>query len=800
MDLAGGSCLKRRVRTKGGSRLLPIIAMAVAAGAGLPAGAAGARHRFALPGGSLSTALAALARQGRIDVGGSDPALARISVAPIAGALSAEEALARLLEGTPFTFQAIDATTFRIIRRPRVSAPPPPSIVAPRAVMPLGDITVTAGKRPLPLTAYPGSAIVLLPGDDAAGPHGADGQAWMLARTPMLQSTELGSGRNKLFIRGVADSSFAGPTQATVGTYFGDMRTGYNGPDPNLNLYDVDRVEILEGPQGALYGAGSIGGVIRITPRAPALDHAAASAAFGTSVTAHGAPGYDAAAMANLVPLADRVGVRVVGYRSEDGGYINDPGRQARNTNRLTQTGGRIAVRMRPIDGWTIDGGFVVQASRQPDLQYAMADEPPLTRLSAIAQPFRDDYKLARLALRHHWENGMELVASAGRVAHDIDQRYDATRPGQFASPLAYDQVDTMRFTSVEARLSRSSASGASWVAGLSAINASTESERTFGPLGASRDLVGVINRTTERAGYAEITEPILHGVALTAGIRYTWARMDGNPSLDPINGDFIRGRTSSRFDPEAGFTVAAAPKLVWFGQYQQGFRTGGLAVARGIGRVANYDADDMQVVETGLRWLRHGARGVAAVAALSYARWRHIQADLVSRAGFPLTANVGDGRILAFEGTVDWAAGHGLRAVGALFLNRSRLVNPAPDFASSGSRPLPATPSLSATGRIVWSRGFGRAVLRMDAHARYVGHSRLGVGPLLDLPYGDYLIAGTMAALRLGRVEGSITVENALDSRGSRFAIGNPFGLAARDEVTPLRPRTIRLGLSTGF
>jgi hypothetical protein len=71
-------------------------------------------------------------------------------------------------------------------------------------------------------------------------------------RVPTVASTYLGSGRNKLFIRGIADSSFTGPTQATVGQYLGDLRLSYNAPDPDLRLSDLARVEVLEGPQGTL--------------------------------------------------------------------------------------------------------------------------------------------------------------------------------------------------------------------------------------------------------------------------------------------------------------------------------------------------------------------------------------------------------------------------------------------------------------------------------------------------------------------------------------------------------------------
>src|SRR6478735_219841 len=86
----------------------------------------------------------------------------------------------------------------------------------------------------------------------------AQGTEGVIARLPMLASTNLGTGRNKVFIRGIADSSFNGPSQSLVGQYLGDVRLSYNAPDPDVQLYDFKRVEVLEGPQGTLYGAGSL--------------------------------------------------------------------------------------------------------------------------------------------------------------------------------------------------------------------------------------------------------------------------------------------------------------------------------------------------------------------------------------------------------------------------------------------------------------------------------------------------------------------------------------------------------------
>lgn len=752
--------------------------------------------------GSLSAALAALARQAGIDIGGIDASLARINSNGLTGAMSAQAALNRLLAGTPFLARMVAPDTYRLVRRP---PPRPPQPAMPRAFVsqPIdvgaGDVIVRGAKREISLALYPGSVIVIPLTDDGWGPHGGDGQSFLLRQTPMLQSTELGSGRNKLFIRGIADSSFTGPTQSTAGTYFGDVRTGYNGPDPNLNLYDVDRVEILEGPQGALYGAGSIGGIIRLSPRAPVLSGADSTADVGTSMTAHGSAGYDLAAMLNVAPGQDRVGLRLVAYRNVQGGYIDDPGRKVRDVNGINETGGRLSVRIRADRGLLIDASGIIQESRQPDLQYALIEGAPLTRLSAIPQPFEDDYKLGRLVVTKLWDSGLTLISALGRVVHETDQRYDATRPGRFAYPVAYDEHNSIRLTTEEVRLSRNLSDGRSWLVGASYVHDVTGKARQFGFLTSQRDLIGVTNRTEERSVFASTTQKLSSALSLTAGARYTHARMDGDPSTTTRN-SFIRGRSSSRLDPELALAYRLSPRLTLFSQYQQGFRTGGLAVAPGVGRVASFEDDQIRVGEIGMRLVRRGPTGLAAVGSLSYAGWSDIQADLVSVLGFPYTANVGDGRILAFEGTVDWVPQVGLKLVGALFLNHSRLVHPAPDFVTSGKRPMPDTPGMSATMAASWTHRFAWADMRIEGNARYVGSSRLGVGPVLDLPYGDFWETGAAISFKLKPVSIVFSADNLLDTRGNRFAIGNPFGVPFRDEITPLRPRTLRIGVKRSF
>ena len=154
------------------------------------------------------------------------------------------------------------------------------------------EIIVTASKRDTCSVRFPGQ----WDGSTAtcSAPLGVAGTEAIETRSVGFSSTHLGAGRNKLFIRGIADSSFSGPTQSPVGQYFGDMRTGYSGPDPDLKLVDMQSVEILEGPQGTLYGSGALGGIVLLKPNMPSFGRGFGPGGVGQRRSPGMAiPGYD---------------------------------------------------------------------------------------------------------------------------------------------------------------------------------------------------------------------------------------------------------------------------------------------------------------------------------------------------------------------------------------------------------------------------------------------------------------------------------------------------------------------------
>ena len=783
----------------------------------------GSRRAIAVLGGPLDRAIAVLAQQAGIDVGSAEPGLGRVMTRGVRGRLSAAAALDQLLAGTPFEAQRLGAGGFRIIRR---RPTPPPRRPAPSAPVPTPgvpdvapDVVVTATKRETSRLRFPGALTILRPVSGALLGDAARTMDQAIAANPILQGTALGTGRNKIFIRGVADSSFTGPTQSTANVYFGDVPVAYNGPDPGLNLYDIDQVEVLEGPQGTLYGAGAIGGIVRLVPHPVDLSRLSANVAGGIGATRSGDPSGDLAGMVNLPILRDAVGLRMVGYRQVEGGYIDDIRRGLRNINRTTTTGGRADVRVVPARGWMIEAGIVAQTVAASDLQYAERGMGSLSRASLLAQPFEQHYTLGRIVVDKRWDDGLHLVSATGLVRRDAESRFDATRPNRPMLPIAYDTDERSRLFTHETRLSRTDTQGAGWLVGIALIHARDAYSRMYGTPGRLRDIVGVTNRTRDAALFGEAGIAITPRLTITMGGRLTHQRTDGDPIASLRTTSYIRGRSVTRFDPTLGASWLLTPTLAGYARYQSGFRSGGITVAPGVGRVADLVPDSIHVAEIGLRKERGGAVGLAASLGASFADWDHIQADLVDRMGFPFTTNLGNSRIRGLEASVNWVPLIGLRVDAAMFLNDTRVADPNPALRRQVGARLPNTPpfavstsvgyawtvgggSGAGSGRSSGGRGSGGggADIGIEGGWRYVGRSTIGTQAPLDVSQGEYGTTHIGATWSRGRIRLTSGIENLFDVKGDRFAGGNPFALAARAEYTPLRPRTVRLGGSIAW
>ncbi|HEY0629400.1 MAG TPA: TonB-dependent receptor [Sphingomicrobium sp.] len=743
------------------------------------------------------------------------------------------DALARLAKSSGLQVRKVGANSYVL------AAAPPPKTTKPktrpaamRAAAPVvqpppepepEDIVVTASKRDTLSRRFPGQW-TRLDGADFT-PLGVAGSEAIETRSVGFSSTHLGAGRNKLFIRGIADSSFSGPTQSPVGQYFGDTRTGYSGPDPDLKLVDMQSVEILEGPQGTLYGSGALGGIVLLKPNTPILEQLSGVATIGGSVTWHGDLGYDASAVINA-PLARSVALRGVAYHAREGGYIDNLATSEKDINDIRVSGGRATLTAELAPDWFVDLSGVAQRIKGEDSQYADDKGSGLTRDSLVDQPFSSEFSLASLVIRKDGGT-IRFRSTTGVSWQDVDESFDASMnlsappggpnisfPGLPVAAEAnlvrrLDQHSRARALSNETRVWRPMADGYSWLIGFSSIAHRYEVSRDLMVQDQRVDLGGIENRVRETTIYGEVGAELTPAIEASVGARYTVSKLSGaGEHLTPLAWTKLDAvdpkRTERRFLPSAAMLARPIDGLSLYARYQQGFRPGGLSIAADTVRL--YRNDRLGTAELGFRYGQPGRDRLDLQGSATLSRWKDIQADFLDPSGLPVTDNIGNGRVWTFTVNGGVRLTPEFRVEAGLAWNDGKITKPTDLFrilvmeGDTGSMEIPNIARVVARGAVEWERDLGGDwTLETNAYARWVGRSRLGVGQHLGEEQGQYLDSGLIVRASDSRRAVSLTVTNLTDEVGNRFAFGAPIATGA-DQLTPLRPRTIRLGFEQAF
>lgn len=764
------------------------------------AGASARAFRLDIPAGSLGQALIALGQQAHITIGITNPRIAALRSPGVHGTMELPQALAKLLSGTGYTF-ALDGGSVRIFRAAPAQADRSPgrARLPARSTADVPEIIITASKQDVRETQFGGTIHLIELGRSDLSRIGSHGNDAILAQLPVLASTHLGPGRDKLYVRGVADSSFNGPSQSIVGLYLGDVRLTYNAPDPDLALYDMDRVELLEGPQGTLYGTGSLGGILKFLPNRPEFGALSGFASAGGVATAHGGVGSDVSATLNL-PMAHNMAFRAVGYSASLPGYIDDLRLNRRDINRTYVHGGRAALRIDAGNKWDIEIGGVTQNTNGRDGQYALSTLPPLKRESNFVQPYDNDYRLASLTVRRKLPE-TEFVSATGWVRHGLESRFDATGFPSTRGPQLFVEDIEITMVSNETRLSRLNSKGEGWLAGFAIIHDVDEVSRKLGPADALATLSRLRNELTEAAVFAQYSYPFTARLLLTAGGRVTYNKEEGGLRDESADSDEPT-RESLRFSPSGALTYQLGRKSVAYVRFAQAHRAGGLAVsdAGSVGSVRRFETDSLSSIEAGFRRGQLSRDRLTLSASVSHAHWRDVQADLIDPTGLPFTTNLGDGRIDGLEIEVAWRPLRGLTMELAAFVNEST-IHSFEGVPESVEGDLPNIADAGGRAAIKFERQLSSGVsFEGTASLRYVGTSRLGISPPLDLKQGNYAEGDIGARLNFGRLGFSLDVTNLADTRANRFSLGNPFSVTEGNQVTPLRPRTLRLGVDAVF
>jgi outer membrane receptor protein involved in Fe transport len=251
-------------------------------------------------------------------------------------------------------------------------------------------------------------------------------------------------------------------------------------------------------------------------------------------------------------------------------------------------------------------------------------------------------------------------------------------------------------------------------------------------------------------------------------------------------------------FLPAAALSAKPRPEILLFLRYQEAYRPGGLAIRSTS--VQQFRNDRVRAAEAGLRYGAAGISSFDAALSLVYTHWSDVQADVVDPAGAPSTRNIGNGRIYTADVSVGWRPLPNLSLETAAVFNDSRVIYSEPNIVGVLRSPLPNVARVNARVGAEYRASLASVDFHFWSAGRYVGRSRLGVGSILGETQGGWLDVSLGARAETGRHAFALFLDNLLDQAGNRFALGSPYQLRDQRQITPLRPRTVRIGWEISF
>jgi iron complex outermembrane receptor protein len=798
-----------------------------------PSSANAAVHHFAIPAKPVAEALIDFALQSNLSIGGDVRCLGQ--AAALDGDFTIEAGLARLLAPTACGFRNVAPDTVLIFARPRARTPAPtpsPSPVGgpaaagrPARDAPLSDVIVTATKRRALIEDLP-YAISRI-GERELREFGAVDTSDIAAGQATITTTNLGPGRDKVLLRGLSDGAFTGRTQSTVGLYLDDTPITYNAPDPDLRLVDVQSLEVLRGPQGSLYGGGSLSGIYRVITRKPSLNVLSGELLIGGSETEGGAPSSEVEGVLNLPLLRDTAALRIVGYGEDDGGYIDDTALRAKNVDATTRSGGRVALRLLADADWTVTTGGAFQAIQTQDTQYVTPSQGRLHRANAIGEASGDTFAQGFVTLEREG-SAINFRSSTALVDRRIASVTDAsTALAIFAdtgSPDgvgAYDEPIGISTLSEDAVWSSPNTGRWRWLVGAygSLTQENTRSIVRTGDLNGQGLTLALYeehrkDRLGEAALYGETSYALTGRLTATAGLRYSdTAVSTASTRTAPQSG------LSRSFKGEQDF-VGASPKaaldyrftdadrvyaLVSEARRAGGFNTGAplnatFSTATGGGLSRRFDPDELWNLEAGVK-AEFADRRLMLTSALFYNDWRDIQTDQYLPSGLSYTTNAGDGRNYGLESDIDLRPAPNLLIATNALVDRPQLTRPQPGFLTSAGGGLPGVPDVTFGAQTSYDWPIGaNLTARVNAQAEYIGRSHVTFNPALSPAMGGYVLDQISGQIEARRWRLAAYLINITNARGNTFTYGDPFAAGRLTDETPQRPRTLRLTLSAAF
>ncbi len=691
----------------------------------------------------------------------------------------------------------------------------------------LKEVIVTATKRREELSKI-GLSVSVVAGQFLED-RGAQSLQDYLAFIPGVSLQSQGTpGYGEVEIRGISPQSVG----ATVATYVDGVPFGPTSAltesalfTLDMNPTDLDHIEVLKGPQGTLYGASSMGGLIKYVTRAPDLNEPEFAATEDYSQDYNGAPGGKVSAAVSMPLIPGELAVRLNGYYLHDGGYIADVGVGGEDTNRENNRGFHGSLLYQPFDGLSIRLNVISQNTAvhgQDVVDINAATGQPAyggwSQLRYLAEPFTNAMRLYSAEINYRLDKVTLVSATSYSTLNpysvsDITSIYQAIGLPQAspATPIGGAEAFPSHKVTEELRLDSDRMGPMEWMAGMffqhEYVTDWVNVYQVALPDYNNLDSTFRQGTLTEYAGFGNLTYYIVPSFDISAGYRdshISQTSYRGQAGLLQNPSDPSQYITSYQAFEEGSNTYSAGLRwrltddLMWYARAASGYRPGGgrtIPYGAPPGYADYYEPDSLWDYESGLKLRGLGGR-LTFDGDVFWMNWRNIQ-TLVPLPGSIIVndGNAGTALSRGAEADVTWIplAGVTLGANGAF--TQAKFTQTVAGVAENGE-PLFYVPRYTATAYGDYSHTVG------GGWTGFVGGDYQYTGQRLDenrtsLP--AYSICNFHIGIRNAHYRVNVYVNN-LTNKMAYLGYGNGgFGAPTYDFAVN-QPRIVGVTLSENF
>ncbi|MDH0864718.1 TonB-dependent receptor [Mitsuaria sp. GD03876] len=710
-----------------------------------------------------------------------------------------------------------------------------PSSAEARDVQSLDLVTVTAQRRREPAREVPLTADVLK-GETLArgGYQSLRDVAALLPGLNFSQSTAA-TGQSQITMRGVTTGSQVG---ATVGIYVDDVPFGsssaYAGGGAgalDLGLFDLSNVEVLRGPQGTLYGASAMGGLIKYVSAEPEKAYFGGQATAELSSVKGGRVGHVLRGLINVPMMQDTAALRVTVYQRREGGFTRDLDHDGRIVDGARTDGGRVALFLQPSKDVSVRVTAMTQrqdrdgsAQEEADVATGQPVDRRYTKRLFVSEPVtvRNDLVTAVVKADLHWATlesitGWQRSTNEGRADPSAFYRPYLSQLGIVNPGYALDYSFDNRKLSQEFRLTSARSRQLEWLVGAFYADERGEKSQHLMPLDAQLNPAQPLladarfpSSYREIAAFGTATYYLTTRTDLTLGVRQSRNSQHLDQTFSGLFAPPPQPAASSTENVTTWLATARwrpADDQALYVRAASGYRPGGpLPVIKDpvTGQPLNksfFKSDSLWSYEVGWKGTLIPSR-LSSELALYQIDWNDIQVFTAS-AGFSGIGNAKRARSRGLEWSLRAMPAQGLRVSTALSLIDAKLLEDSPDLGGVAGERMPDTARTSAALQV--DRDF--EWLGRPAHLgfswRHVGKRANAFkaspgNPLYRLPaYSALDLSGGIA---FGRVNLDFYIRN-LTNQHAQTGADTSLSLAGGPaRVSVMAPRTVGLQLSAEF